>query len=126
MRPPVIPDTLAICATCNNAFAMQGKQECCECLLETRFAAWALADGACGGAGGPELPTVATPMEDALRWASLGTMPPRIREVPPPQLQKLPLPRSRGAERYARRIATLTGLLMLWAFAAGWCFGRLG
>ena len=45
MRPPTIPDTLAICSVCKDAFAMPGKQQCCDCLLATRFAAWALADG---------------------------------------------------------------------------------
>jgi hypothetical protein len=107
MRAPTIPETLRICATCSNALAMAGQRECCDCLLETRFAVWALADG--------ELPC-----------AAMRPPAPRITEVPQQPKRELwrGAPHSTQAELVARRVIGWVGLLVLIALTCGWLFGR--
>jgi hypothetical protein len=112
MRPPVIPDTLRICTTCKDDLTALGERECADCLVVTRMALWLLRD--------PELP-VATPMQDALRWATCDTMAvPRITEVPQRQ------PSHAVRAEFARRVTPWLGLLGLLILSCGWLFGRFG
>lgn len=126
MKLPVIPEALAICATCNQAFAMSGKPECYGCLLETRFAAWALADGV----DAEEIALAEMRVraaEEAMEAREKRA--PRITEVSPPrqpQREQWRAPRSPEAEAFARRALGYVGVLLLWAFVAGWWLGRFG
>ena len=131
MRMPLIPETLSVCALCHAASPWRGKQECIDCVLARRFAAWAAADGelppglrfvgdGVSGTFQPASPFTGEPCPCgcglSLAVVESWQMPPRITEVP--------LPRSTRAEAVTRRVTSWVGLLVLWAFTFGWLFGR--
>lgn len=143
---PVIPESLRICRACEEDLA-QANGLCVDC-ERVRFLLAAhemhkriCLDPRCScGVAHPELPPGLRFIGDGMTktFEPVGYRPcdgvaapvyedpqftvPRISEVP----QAMPLPSSREAEAAARRITTWVGLLVLFAFASGWMFGRFG
>jgi hypothetical protein len=107
MSAPTIPAGRKVCRGCAVELAKPGRRHCVRCLGEF------------------SVPVLPNPYEfvslaETLPASVHATL--RISEVP--RIEKLPVPRSREAEALARRITAWVGLLVLWAFASGWAFGR--
>jgi hypothetical protein len=144
MKPPVIPDTLRICERCEDDIALMNGKKCLRCAL----ARWntvdqleqLLASQEAQPQSEPEqmcscdcgLPVVVA-QASALPagWPSAALVDEMAAALPASarrqdlweRLPKAP-PLSPEANAAACRITAWVGLLVLWAFASGWAFGR--
>jgi hypothetical protein len=140
MKPPVIPETLRICERCQDDIALMHGKKCLRCALARWNTVNQIGQLLAGEEAQPEpepmcacdcgLPVSVVQASAPPAWPSAALVDERAAALPGSaqredlweRLPKAPL--SPEANAAARRITAWIGLLVLWAFASGWAFGR--